>query len=108
MLASLDLNSPTPGRAPLMPWQRLRCARTRDGGQPHQPVRRRLVRCIDFEREFSKLTGDHQTILLLAFREHQPHSVIAQIARCSERAVSYKIPAALAQLAQLLDRASML
>ena len=67
-----------------------------------------LVRCIDFEREFSKLTGDQQTILLLAFREHQPHRVIAQIARCSERAVSYKIPAALAQLAQLLDRASML
>ena len=47
-------------------------------------------------------------ILLLAFREHQPQRVIAQIARCSERAVSYKIPAALAQLARLLDRASML
>jgi len=67
-----------------------------------------LVRCIDFEREFSKLTGDQQTLLLLAYRERQPYRVIAQIARCSERAVSYKVPAALAQLAQLLDRANML
>ena len=67
-----------------------------------------LVRCINFEREFAKLDTDAQTILLLAFREHQPQRVIAQIARCSERAVSYKIPAALAQLARLLDRASML
>ena len=60
------------------------------------------------EREFSKLDTDSQTILLLAFREHQPQRVIAQIARCSERAVAYKVPAALAQLARLLDRASML
>jgi DNA-directed RNA polymerase specialized sigma24 family protein len=52
--------------------------------------------------------ADRQTILILAFREHQPYRVITQIARCSERAVSYKIPAALAQLARLLDRASML
>jgi DNA-directed RNA polymerase specialized sigma24 family protein len=58
--------------------------------------------------EFSKLDTDAQTILLLAFREHQPQRVIAQIAHCSERAVGYKIPAALAQLARLLDRASML
>jgi hypothetical protein len=39
---------------------------------------------------------------------HQLPRVIAQIARCSERAEGYKIPAALAQLARLLDRASML
>ncbi len=67
-----------------------------------------LVHCIDLEREFAKLDTDAQTILLLAFREHQPQRVIAQIARCSERAVGYKIPAVLAQLARLLDRASML
>jgi hypothetical protein len=63
------------------------------------------VRCIDFEREFGKLDTDAQTILLLAFRKRQPHRVIAQIARYSERAVSYKIPAA---VAQLLDRANLL
>ena len=89
--------------------------RLRSGGWGGQPVHAStnrfdagLVRCLDFEREFSKLTGDEQTILLLGFREHQPHRVIAQIARRSERAVSYKIPAGLAQLARLLDRASML
>ena len=57
-----------------------------------------LVRCTDFEREFSKLDTDAQTILLLAFREHQPQRVICQIARCSERALAYKVPAALAAL----------
>lgn len=67
-----------------------------------------LMRCIDFEREFSKLDTEAETTLLLAFREHQSQRVMAQIARCSERAVSYKIAAALAQLAHLLDRASML
>jgi len=67
-----------------------------------------LVRCIDFEREFSKLTGDQQTILLLAYREHQPHRVIAQIARCSERTISNRIPQALAALAAILDRANLL
>ena len=67
-----------------------------------------LVRCIDFEREFSKLSTDAQAILVLAFGEHQPQRVIAQIACYSERAVSYKIPAALARLARLLDRAFML
>jgi len=53
-----------------------------------------------------QMDTDAQTILLLAFREHQPQRVICQIARCSERALSYKIPAALAQLAALLDRAN--
>ena len=67
-----------------------------------------LVRCIDFERESSKLDTDAQTILLLAFREHHPHRVICQIARCSERALSNKIPAALPRLAALLNRANML
>jgi DNA-directed RNA polymerase specialized sigma24 family protein len=59
-------------------------------------------------RAFSKLDTDAQTILLLAFREHQAQRGIAQIAHCSERVAGYKIPAALAQLARLLDRASML
>jgi hypothetical protein len=58
--------------------------------------------------EFSKLDTDAQTILLLAFREHQPQRVICRIARCSGRALAYKVPAALAQLAALLDRANML
>ena len=94
----------------------LRHGRARDytapGRQPKEkptnPFDAALVRCIDFEREFSKLTGDQQSMLLLAYRERQPRRVIAQTCRCSERALNYKIPAALAQLAQLLDRADML
>ena len=101
-------------------WQQertaLRCGRARNytapGRQPAHASTNRfdaaLVRRIDFEREFSKLDTDAKIILPLAFRERQPPRVIAQIARCSERAVSYKIPAPLAQLARLLDRASML
>jgi len=45
-----------------------------------------LVRCIDFEREFCKRTTDSQTLLLLA----------------------YKLPAALADLARVLDKADLL
>ena len=67
-----------------------------------------LVRCIDFEREFGKLTTDSQTLLLLAYRERQPQKVIAQITGWSHRAVSYKLPAALTDLARLLDRADLL
>ena len=66
------------------------------------------MRCIDFEREFGKLPTDTQTILLLAYREKQPHKVIAQITGWSPRALSYKLPAALSQLARLLDRADLL
>lgn len=63
---------------------------------------------IEEELEFSKLTGDEQTILLLAFREREPYRDLAQIARCSGSAVTCKVPGALAQLAVLLDRASLL
>ena len=94
----------------------LRCGRVRNYTAPRRQSNDNrtnrfdaaLVRCIDFEREFGKLTGDQQTLLLLAYRERQPYRVIAQIARCSERALNYKIPIALAQLAKLLDRAAML
>ncbi len=50
------------------------------------------ARCIDFEREFSKLTGDEQAILPLAFREQQPHPGPAQIARFSECASATEAP----------------
>jgi hypothetical protein len=94
----------------------LRCGRVKQYTAPGRvpkdaPTNRfdaALVRCIDFEREFGKLDTDTQTILLLAFREKQTQSTIAQITNVSPRALSYKIPAALAQLARLLDRANLL
>ena len=67
-----------------------------------------LVRCIDFEREFGKLPTDAQTLLLLAYREKQPQRTIAQITGWSPRAISYKLPAALLDLARLLDKADLL
>ena len=122
---ALEPNSPrkldcTLARVRLEYWQQertaLRCGRVKNYTAPGRPPSSAntnrfdaaLVRCIDFEREFSRLDTDAQTILLLAFREHQPQRVICQIACCSERALAYKIPAALAQLATLLDRADML
>jgi DNA-directed RNA polymerase specialized sigma24 family protein len=67
-----------------------------------------LVRVIDFEREFGKLPTESQMLLLLAYREHQPIQMIAQVMRCSVRAVEYKLPAALKQLAAILARADLL
>jgi len=70
--------------------------------------RGKLSRELEQELEFFELTGDEQTIRLLAFRERWPYRDLAQIARCSGSAVTCKVPGALAQLAVLLDRASML
>ena len=85
---------------------------TAPGRPPANPRTNRfdaaLVRCVDFEKQFSRLAPDTQTILLLAYRERQNRRVICQITNLSERAVWYKLPAALAQLAALLDRANLL
>jgi len=67
-----------------------------------------LVRVIDFEREFGKLPADSQTLLLMAYREKQPLRIIAQITGWSMRALDYKLPAALLDLARLLDKADLL
>lgn len=67
-----------------------------------------LVRVIDFEREFGKLPADSQTLLLMAYREKQPLRIIAQITGWSKRVLDYKIPAALLDLARLLDKADLL
>jgi DNA-directed RNA polymerase specialized sigma24 family protein len=63
---------------------------------------------IDFEREFGKLLEDTQTLLLMAYREKQPQPIISQITGWSPRAISYKLPAALLDLARLLDKADLL
>jgi DNA-directed RNA polymerase specialized sigma24 family protein len=94
----------------------IRCGKVKNytapGRPPANPNTNRydaaLVRVIDFEREFAKLPGDMQTILLLAYRERQPQTVIAQVARCSVRTLAYRLPVALRALAALLDRANML
>lgn len=51
---------------------------------------------------------DTQSIPLLAYREKQSQRVIAQITGWCLRALSYKLPAALADLVRVLDRADLL
>lgn len=87
------------------------CGPASQNGQAYTVTNRyaaALVRCIDFEREFGKLPTDAQTLLLLAYREKHPHKVVAQITGRSLRALDYKLPAALADLARLLDKADLL
>jgi hypothetical protein len=63
---------------------------------------------IDFEREFGKLPTDTQTLLLLADCENQPQRINLQTTGWSQRALSYKLPAALMDLAPILDKADLL
>jgi DNA-directed RNA polymerase specialized sigma24 family protein len=37
----------------------------------------RIVRVVDFERALSHLTDEHQSILLLTYREHQSYRTVA-------------------------------
>jgi len=39
----------------------------------------RIVRVIDFERALSRLTEEHQAILLLTYREHQPQDRVSTL-----------------------------
>jgi DNA-directed RNA polymerase specialized sigma24 family protein len=68
----------------------------------------RLVRVIDFERALSRLTEEHQAILLLTYREHQPQDRVSTLTGVSVRALSYKLPAARQALARTLDRLDLL
>jgi len=115
--ASGTANHPQPPKLQSLTSKRSRRAKSAttshaQDGQPqrNQPTRydAALVRCIDFERQFSKLPTDTQTLLLLASREKQPQRVIAQITGWSPRALSDKLPAALVDLARLLDQADLL
>ena len=68
----------------------------------------RLVRVIDFERALGQLTDEHQSLLMLTYRERQPWDTVARLTGCSVRAVAYKLPAARKALAAILDRLDLL
>jgi hypothetical protein len=68
----------------------------------------RIVRVIDFERALSRLTEEHQAILLLTYREHQPQDRVSILTGVSVRALSYKLPAARQALAKILDLLDLL
>jgi DNA-directed RNA polymerase specialized sigma24 family protein len=50
----------------------------------------------------SRLTEEHQAILLLTYREHQPQDRVSSLSGVSVRAPSYKLPAARQALARPL------
>jgi DNA-directed RNA polymerase specialized sigma24 family protein len=68
----------------------------------------RIVRVIDFERALSRLTEEHQAILLLTYREHRDQRQVSDATGVSVRALSYKLPAARQALASVLDRLDLL
>lgn len=68
----------------------------------------RIVRVIDFERALSRLTEEHQAILLLTYREHQPQDRVSTLTGVSVRTLSYKLPAARQALARILDLLDLL
>jgi DNA-directed RNA polymerase specialized sigma24 family protein len=63
---------------------------------------------IDFERALSRLTEEHQAILLLTYREHRDRRQVSDATGVSVRALSYKLPAARQALASILDRLDLL
>jgi DNA-directed RNA polymerase specialized sigma24 family protein len=68
----------------------------------------RLVRSIDFERALGKLTYEEQMVLTLTYRERHREKEVSKIMACSERKVSYLLPAARKRLAEVLDRMDLL
>jgi DNA-directed RNA polymerase specialized sigma24 family protein len=68
----------------------------------------RIVRVVDFERALSRLTEEHQAILLLTYREHRDQRQVSDATGVSVRALSYKLPAARQALASILDRLDLL
>jgi DNA-directed RNA polymerase specialized sigma24 family protein len=68
----------------------------------------RIVRVVDFERALSHLTEEHQSILLLTYREHRDQRQVSEAAGVSVRALAYKLPAARQALASILDRLDLL
>jgi DNA-directed RNA polymerase specialized sigma24 family protein len=68
----------------------------------------RIVRVIDFERAFNKLSMEDKTVLLLTYRESQGQTITAAAAECSVRKLAYLIPNARQHLADALDRLDLL
>jgi DNA-directed RNA polymerase specialized sigma24 family protein len=68
----------------------------------------RIVRVIDFERAFGKLSEEHQFVLLGTYRDGLNQGTVAELMLCSSRKVSYVLPEARAALALILDRLDLL
>jgi DNA-directed RNA polymerase specialized sigma24 family protein len=68
----------------------------------------RITRCIDFERVLGALTAQHQTVLLLVYRDNISLTATAAITAQSVGAVRYQLSAARWALYEALDRSGLL
>ena len=68
----------------------------------------RIVRVVDFERALSHLSEEHQSLLILTYREHRDQRRVSDPTGVSVRALAYKLPAARQALASILDRLDLL
>ena len=59
----------------------------------HRAVDALIVRVLSFEKAFSTLSAEHQTILAAKYRDNLPDSDTAAIMNCSVRKVTYPSPA---------------
>ena len=67
-----------------------------------------LVRTIDFERCFSRLTLVEQHLLLFCVADRQSQEAVSQMLHISPRAINYKLPQARAHLAEILERSGLI
>jgi|GEM_PF-1695789 len=67
-----------------------------------------LIRCIDFERAFAQLPEIDQALLVSRYVEGLPDHATARILGHSPRWVSYRLGAARALLAAVLDKLDLL
>jgi len=68
----------------------------------------RIVRVIDFERAFQRLSHEEQTALAGIYRDNLGQDVTAAAIGCSLRKLSYLLPIARQHLADILDRLDLL
>jgi DNA-directed RNA polymerase specialized sigma24 family protein len=68
----------------------------------------RIVRVLSFEKAFSSLSAELQTILAAKYRDNLTDADTAAILDCSLRKVTYLLPIAHEQLADTLNRLDLL
>lgn len=68
----------------------------------------RLVRVIDFEKAFARLSQEEQTPLAATYRDRAGQSATAFAVGCSLRKLAYLLPTARQHLADILDRLDLL
>ena len=68
----------------------------------------RNVRVVDFERAFSHLSQDEQTLLAAVYLDRLDKVTAAMLLQIPPRTVALKLPAARQHLANILDRLDLL